>query len=145
MTTSEPLLYRSAPALYRVLLVLSLWLLLRGHNEPGGGFVAGLVASLATTLLALGKGVDRARLALPFRSALTLAAFGGLLSLVSGLPALVAGRPFLAHLAVTLPIGSGFKLSTFLPFDIGIYLAVWGALAGQVLALLDGDAPDGAA
>lgn len=140
---SVPLLYRGAPLLYRVLLVLSVWLLLRGHNEPGGGFVAGLVASLATTMLALGKGTERARLSLPFGSALTLAAFGGLLSLLSGLPALLAGKAFLTHLAVTLPIGAnGFKLSTFLPFDIGIYLAVWGALAGQIIALLDGDAPD---
>jgi multicomponent Na+:H+ antiporter subunit B len=92
------------------------------------------MAAMATVVLALGVGIDVARQHLLLRSPLRLACAGALLSLVSGLPALLAGQPFLAHLSTTLP--GGFKLSTFLPFDIGIYLAVWGALSGFTLLLI---------
>jgi multicomponent Na+:H+ antiporter subunit B len=97
------------------------------------------MAAMATVVRAMGSGLAAAERNLPLRSPLRLAGAGALLSLVSGLPALLVDRPFLAHLSATLP--NGFKLSTFLPFDIGIYLAVWGVLAGFILTLLDLDPP----
>ena len=56
-----------------------------------------------------------------------------LLALASGLPALLAGRPYLSHYWGSL---LEVKLSTVMLFDLGVFLAVWGALAGFILALL---------
>jgi len=58
---------------------------------------------------------------------------GVLLALASGLPALVAGRPYLSHYWGSL---LEVKLSTVMLFDLGVFLAVWGALAGFIMALL---------
>ena len=65
-------------------------------------------------------------------------ATGVLLALLSGLPGAISGQPFLTHLWWTVPVGgAAFKLSTVLLFDLGVFFAVWGALAAYVLALLD--------
>lgn len=135
-----------ARPLYLAILAASVVVLLRGHNEPGGGFIAGLVAVSATVLWALAHGPRAAEGRLPFRSPLRLAAIGVALALASGLPALLMGDAFLTHLWGTLPLGlTDLKLSTVLVFDVGVYLCVWGSLAGYSLTLLaaDGDAEDG--
>ena len=132
MTPRSVLLDRIVPMLYWLLLAAAVWILLRGHNAPGGGFIAGLVAVAASAALAivLGERVARARLPL---APLPLAASGVLLALVSGLPALFSGHPYLTHFwGAPLEV----KLSTVMLFDLGVFLAVWGALAGFVLALL---------
>jgi multisubunit Na+/H+ antiporter MnhB subunit len=132
MTPRSVLLDRAVPVLYWLLLAAAVWILLRGHNAPGGGFIAGLVAVAASAALAivLGERVARARLPL---APLPLAASGVLLALVSGLPALFSGHPYLMHFwGAPLEV----KLSTVMLFDLGVFLAVWGALAGFVLALL---------
>lgn len=132
MTPRSVLLDRIVPMLYWLLLAAAVWILLRGHNAPGGGFIAGLVAVAASAALAivLGERVARARLPL---APLPLAASGVLLALVSGLPALFFGYPYLMHFWGAL---LEVKLSTVMLFDLGVFLAVWGALAGFVLALL---------
>lgn len=141
MTDRTAMPGRGASLLYWLIVAASLWILLRGHNEPGGGFVGGLVAVLATVVRATLQGQAAATRSLPLGDPFRLAMSGALLAMLSGVPPLLLGRPFLEHLSVTLPLGgSGFKLSTFLPFDIGIYLAVWGTLAGITLLLLDLDA-----
>lgn len=115
-----------------LLLLASVIILWRGHDQPGGGFVGGLVAALAFALTALAYGVDRAERSLRI-DPLTLVGIGILLALLSGLPALLKGAPFLTHLwwqpGWDLP-----KLGTTLIFDIGVYLVV----LGSVLAFLFG-------
>jgi len=116
--------------LYPLMLLVSVWLLLRGHNAPGGGFIGGMIAVAATSLLAVANGADRALARLPL-GALRLAAAGVLLSLFSGVPALFMDLPYMTHLWMTLPLGfTELKLSTVLLFDIGVFAAVWGALGG---------------
>lgn len=113
------------------LLAASLVILWRGHDQPGGGFVGGLVAALSFALLSLAYGVERAERALR-AGPLTLVGIGMTCTLVSGLPGLVAGRPYLTHLwwePVWFP-----KLGTTMIFDLGVYLVVLGA----VLAFLFG-------
>jgi multicomponent Na+:H+ antiporter subunit B len=133
--TSRPLLLdRSVPALYWLLLAAALWILLRGHNAPGGGFIGGLVAVAASAAVAIVLGDQAARARLPL-APLPLAAGGVLLALASGLPALLAGRPYLSHFWGALPVLE-VKVSTVMLFDLGVFLAVWGALTGFVLALL---------
>jgi len=120
--------------LYPAMLVFSLWILVRGHNDPGGGFIAGMIAVAATAIRAIASGTDAARRALPLE-ALRLSALGVAMALASGLAALASGQPFLTHLWATLPIG-GVKVSTVLAFDLGVYLSVWGALGGIAIGLI---------
>ena len=123
--------------LYWVMLAAALWLLLRGHNAPGGGFVAALVAVAASAAHALVFGPAAARARLPL-APLGLAALGLALAAASGLPALALDEPFLTHWwgqfgAEPLAL----KVSTVLLFDLGVALCVWGALGGLCLRLLE--------
>lgn len=119
--------------LYPLLLLASVIILFRGHNQPGGGFIGGLLAVVASSSLALVFTTDRAERRLPL-APVRLTACGVLLALGSGLPALTGGAPFLTHLWFELP--GYLSLSTVLLFDLGVYLAVWGALGGFCLALI---------
>jgi len=122
--------------LYWIMLAAAVWLLLRGHNAPGGGFVAALVAVAATVAHALVRGTAAARARLPL-GPLSLSALGLALAAASGLPALALGQPFLTHLWGELGAGTmALKLSTVMLFDLGVALCVWGALSGFCLRLL---------
>jgi multicomponent Na+:H+ antiporter subunit B len=130
VTPQSTLLTAAARPIYWLLLVAALWILLRGHNAPGGGFIGGLVAVAGSSLLAIVLGPGRARRLQPLAS-LPLAMLGVALAVASGLPGALLGLPYLTHL--WSPIG----LSTVLLFDVGVFLAVWGALTGYVYAILD--------
>lgn len=130
-------LEKAISLLYPVLLAAALWLLLRGHNAPGGGFVAALVAIAASAAYALVHGPAAARGRMPLRP-LSLSALGLALAAASGLPALAAGHEFLTHLWGRLDAGAiGLALSTVMVFDLGVALCVWGALGGLFLRLLE--------
>lgn len=116
-----------------LLLFVSLVILWRGHDQPGGGFIGGLVAALAFALLSLSYGVDRAERSLRLRP-LTLVAGGMILALVSGVPAMVAGEAYLTHLWWE-PGGFLPKLGTTMIFDIGVYLVVLGAVLSFLFGL----------
>ena len=123
--------------LYWVMLGAALWLLLRGHNAPGGGFVAALVAVAASAAHALVFGAASARARLPL-GPLGLGALGLALTAASGLPALFLGQAYLTHWWGALPLGAAsLKLSTVLLFDLGVALCVWGGLGGFCLRLLE--------
>ena len=131
-----------APPLYVLILAVSIWVLLRGHNAPGGGFIGGLLAVTATVLWALARSPLEAERRLPLRSPVALAAAGVLVAAASGVPAWLQGLPYLTHLWWQLPLGPvALPLSTVLLFDLGVYLCVWGALGGYALRLLQGQ-PD---
>lgn len=137
MNSRIVILTAAAGPLYLLILTASIWVLLRGHNEPGGGFIGGLIAVSASILWATAHGSDAAARRMPLGEPLRLAAFGVLLAALSGVPALFLGDAFLTHLWATLPLlVTELKISTVLVFDIGVYLCVWGALAGYALALL---------
>lgn len=108
-----------------LLLLFSLFVLLRGHNEPGGGFVGGLIASSALALYALAYDVPTARRLLRLEPRVWIA-LGLTLAGVSGFGGLLTGQPFFAPLwgDQALPILG--KPGTPLLFDIGVYLAVIG-------------------
>ncbi len=124
-----------------VLLLFSLFLLLRGHNEPGGGFAGGLVAAAAFVLLSISSGVGVARRALKVDPR-SLVGGGLLIMLVSGLVApLLYGEPYLTSHWWKIPVGSyEVALGTPLLFDIGVYLGVAGTILLITFALEEEDA-----
>jgi multicomponent Na+:H+ antiporter subunit B len=110
------------------MLVASLWVLLRGHNEPGGGFIGGMIAVAALSLLAISEGSAAALRRIPLGPARCSAA-GALLSLCSGLPALLLGKPYLTHLWSDVPLGfTTLSISTVQLFDFGVFVVVASAL-----------------
>lgn len=119
-----------------VLLLFSLFLLTRGHNEPGGGFVGGLVAGAAFALYAIAHTVHQARRLLRFPPR-TLIGTGLLIAVASGLVPLLFQRPFMTGIwsAVDLPIFG--KLGTPGIFDIGVYIAVMGVVLQIIFALME--------
>ncbi|MGA7178290.1 MAG: MnhB domain-containing protein [Thiobacillaceae bacterium] len=129
MTPRSTLLAQSARPLYWIMLAAALWILLRGHNEPGGGFIGGLVAVAGSSLLAITLGTRVARRWQPF-APLPLTMIGVGLALLAGLVGATAGLPFLTHLWTDI------GLSTVTLFDLGVFFAVWGALTGFIYALL---------
>jgi multicomponent Na+:H+ antiporter subunit B len=118
----------AARALFMPLLVLSLFVLYRGHNLPGGGFIGGLLASAPFVLVSLASGVTSARRKLRF-SPVTLMAAGIAFALAGALPSLLVEKTFFTGLwlpSFYLPVLGAIHLGTPLIFDIGVYLAVIG-------------------
>lgn len=115
--------------LFGVMLVVSVYVLYRGHNEPGGGFVGGLIAAAGFATLALARGVEVARATLRFEP-MTVIGFGILAALLSGLPGLRLDGSFLTHQWLVL---GNFHLGTTLLFDIGVYLVVLGGILSLIL------------
>jgi len=121
-----------------LLLLFSIFLLLRGHNEPGGGFSGGLVAASAFILYAFAFGVPEARRALILKSR-TLIGLGLLVALASGVLGLFAGQPLMTGLWADLYF-SGYgtlSLGTPLLFDLGVYLVVIGITLSIILMLAE--------
>lgn len=120
-----------------LMLLFSLFLLWRGHNEPGGGFIGGLVAAAGLVVYGLADGPKSMRLILradPGAIALT----GLLIAVIAGLMPVVGGSDFLTGLWLFIgatPTDKGLALGTPLLFDIGVYLAVVGGVVGMVIAI----------
>jgi len=118
-----------------VLLVFSVFLLLRGHNLPGGGFSGGLVAASAIVLHALAHGFPSARQMLGIYPRI-LAGLGLVVAIASGVAGMLAGRPFLTGLwSKTLELPVVGKIGTPLVFDVGVYLTVLGVTTLIVFSL----------
>ena len=120
-----------------LMLLFSVFLLLRGHNEPGGGFIAGLVATAGVIVHGLADGPAAVRQILRIDPRL-IAVIGLLTAITAGLIASLAGAPFLTgvwSLVGATPNTKGLALGTPLLFDIGVYLVVVGGVLGVVVAL----------
>jgi multicomponent Na+:H+ antiporter subunit B len=120
-----------------LLLLFALFLLLRGHNEPGGGFVGGLVVAAAFVLYAIAYGLDAGRRALLVAPS-TLLGAGLLVALSSGISAVLVGRPFLTAMWTKVAIEPAvFDVGTPLVFDVGVFLAVIGVVLTIVFTLAE--------
>ncbi len=132
---STVILRTIAPYLTALMVLFSIFVLLRGHNEPGGGFIGGLIAVSAFAILGISNGVAPVRRALVFHP-MHISAFGLFLAAFAGLPSFFAEVPFLTGLWVSPYIlGVKVDLSTPLVFDIGVYLVVVGSITSIALAL----------
>ncbi len=109
-----------------LLMLFSVFILLRGHYLPGGGFVGGLIAATAFALHMLAFGLKETQQMLGFHPGV-LMPIGLLLALGSGwLPMLWSGQPFMTGLWTSTPIPVIGLVGTALLFDIGVYLVVVG-------------------
>jgi multicomponent Na+:H+ antiporter subunit B len=124
-----------APLIVAIMLVFSVYVCLRGHNEPGGGFIGGLIAASAIAILGMATGAQAARRALRL-DPLGLAGFGVFIAGLSGLLSLFTGSPFMTSIWLYLDLGeTTLPLSTPLVFDIGVYFVVFGTISTIALAL----------
>ena len=130
------LIFRTiAPLLTVIMLVFSVFVLLRGHNEPGGGFIGGLVAASAIAIYGMAVGADAARRALHV-DPIAIAGAGVVLAAGAGLLSLPFEVPFMTGLWTSFSVGDAeVSLSTPMVFDIGVYLVVLGAVAAIALGL----------
>jgi multicomponent Na+:H+ antiporter subunit B len=135
MTSS--ILQTATRLLMPLLLLFALFLLLRGHNAPGGGFVGGLVVAAAFVLHAMAYGTAASRRALLVSPPLLLP-IGLLVALISGLPGVLSARPFMTGVWTTVSVGpAAIALGTPLLFDIGVFLAVIGVALTMIFTLVD--------
>jgi multicomponent Na+:H+ antiporter subunit A len=136
----SPILSVGVDSVFHTILLLSLFLLLTGHNAPGGGFIGGLVAGSAFVLCYVSGAVPAVAERAPV-SPRVLFGFGLVIALASGIVPMLAGQPFLDSGVIEreLPLFGSVKLVTVLFFDIGVYLIVVG-LVLSVLRVLGEDA-----
>lgn len=131
------ILQTATRVLMPLLLLFAVFLLLRGHNQPGGGFVGGLVVASSFVLYSIAFGIDAGRRAL-LVSPSTLLGVGLLVALTSGLPATLFREPFMTAQWTQLRVGPGaVALGTPLLFDVGVFLAVIGVVLTIVFTLAE--------
>jgi multicomponent Na+:H+ antiporter subunit B len=120
-----------------LMLLFSVFLLWRGHNEPGGGFIGGLVAAAGIIVYGLAEGPVLMRKLLRVDPR-TLVLVGLLAAVASGILPLLQNSAFLTGMWMFIgatETEKGLAIGTPLLFDIGVYLVVVGGVAGMVIAL----------
>ena len=136
MNNRSLILDTSLRLIYHPVLVLSLYLLFAGHNQPGGGFVGGLVAGAAFVLRYIAGGRAALAAAVPIDPGVPVG--GGLvLAAGTGMAAWVFGGQFLENgkVELVLPLLGAIKATSALPFDTGVYLVVVGLVLGVLRTL----------
>ncbi len=128
-TDRHPVIMASfARLLLPLALLVSLFILLRGHNLPGGGFIAGLITAVALIMQYLANGVTWTQARMPFNMH-TFIGYGLLIAAVTGLASWFFGYPFLTSTFshIHWPVIGEFELASAMAFDLGVYLVVVGA------------------
>lgn len=127
MKSNDVILRTVSKVLVFIILTFSWYLFFAGHNNPGGGFIGGLMTASALVLLAIAFDTNTVRKVIPFDFR-KIAATGLLIALLTGTGSFVFGAPFLSHAFgyFELPIMGKTELATAVLFDLGVYLAVIG-------------------
>lgn len=123
--------------LFFLINVLAVYLLLRGHNLPGGGFIGGLASGISVVLLGLALGVEELHRVLRLDS-VRVAVAGLVVATLTGTAPLVVGRPFLEHFQFHLtgvPLLGEVHVGTPLLFDVGVFLVVVGVTCKIIFVL----------
>ena len=133
------ILRTATPFLTALMLLFSIFVLLRGHNEPGGGFIGGLIGVSAIAVYTIAEGLASVRRALVVPP-ITIAGAGLCMAALSGVASLLFGDAFLTGLWWIPAFNPDLKyFSTVVLFDVGVYLVVVGSIVGIALALEERD------
>ena len=112
-----------------VVLMVGFYIFLRGHNEPGGGFIAGLIVSIGVVMQYMASGFSwtSARLRYPYHGVIGA---GVLVAGLTGIGSWFVGKPFLTsdYTYLRIPPFHEFEVATAMFFDLGVFLAVVGAV-----------------
>jgi multicomponent K+:H+ antiporter subunit A len=123
-----PILAMISQSLLPLALLVSFYIFLRGHNMPGGGFIAGLITSVALIQQYIAHGVDwvKPRIKVDYQN---LIAWGVLIAALTGIGSWFFGRPFMTTWFdyFDIPLIGEIELASALIFDLGVYLTVVGA------------------
>jgi len=130
---ASPILDMTLRWLIVLLGIVSFFLLLRGHNESGGGFSAGLVAASAVVIMTIAYGAEVGRRLLYFHP-LSYIAVGLMVAVLAGMLQLNAA--YMSSVWIKVPLGfSTLKLGSPLIFDLGVYIVVLGVVSSFVLEI----------
>lgn len=129
------ILQTATKLLFPLLLLFSIFLFLRGHNDPGGGFIGGLVGAAAFALFAISSGTEKARELLRINPTFMIG-LGLFFAILSGVVSIMAGTPFLTGQWVfPVVFGADLHLGSPILFDIGVYLVVVGFTLAVIFSL----------
>ncbi len=121
---------------FPLMLMVAVFIFIRGHNLPGGGFIAGLIAAVALIVQYLANGISwtAARLKIDMHWVIGL---GLLLATVTGLVSMGLGYPFLTttYTYLTWPVVGKFEVASAIAFDLGVFLVVVGATVMSLVQL----------
>ncbi len=119
-----------------LMLMIAVYIFLRGHNLPGGGFIAGLIAAVALIVQYLSNGIawTNERLKLDMHGVI---GFGLLIATATGLVAMALGYPFMTTTFTYLnwPVVGKFEVASAIAFDLGVFLVVVGATVMSLVEL----------
>lgn len=122
----KTIIFKTASTYLLPLLILfSVFILLRGHYLPGGGFVGGLIASIAFIIHSFANGIEKTKGIIKFHPGF-LMPFGLAIALLSGAAPLLIGQSLMTGLWFEEPIAVIGMVGSALFFDTGVYLVVIG-------------------
>jgi multicomponent Na+:H+ antiporter subunit B len=121
-----------------LMLIFSFFLFLRGHNEPGGGFVGGLVAAAAYALYLIANGIDGTKKLLKTEP-IKLMALGLLLAVISAFVSVLIGQDFMTGVWAENEFPVIGKVGTPLLFDLGVYFLVLGIVLKIIFSIAEED------
>jgi monovalent cation:proton antiporter len=138
MSSSSLILTTVTRLVFFIVLLFSLYLLLRGHNSPGGGFIAGVMTALGILLQAIASDVDQVRRVFRVEPRL-LAGVGLMLSFTTGLVPMLLGYPFLTSTYghVHVPGLGDVEIASAFFFDLGVYCVVVGGTLLMMITLAE--------
>lgn len=119
-----------------ILLGFAIYLLLAGHNSPGGGFIGGLTTTAAFLLMYMAFGEKTVKKIIPINFLLFIP-IGLLLATITGLGSLLFNVPFLTHTFgnIFIPLFGDVEISTAMFFDLGVYFTVFGTTMTIILTI----------
>ncbi len=133
---SSMILRTANGVIFPLTLLFALYMALKGHNAPGGGFIGGLVAAVALVLYRMSHGREAMGRLMPIHPrmlvafGLTLASATSVIPLIFGLPLLTSRAPY-----VNFGVGEPVHLPTAMWFDLGVLFVVIGVSVGMIVRL----------
>jgi monovalent cation:proton antiporter len=138
MKINDVILQTVSKVVVFIILTFSIYMFLAGHNNPGGGFVGGLMTASALVLLYLAFDLETMKRVIPIDFKIVIA-LGLFIAVMTGTGALFFGAQFLTHSFghFDLPLLGDTELATAVLFDLGVYLTVVGITMTIILEIGD--------